>query len=241
MKRIKWLVAFMVAAMLMGGGAAYADGEFYVIASGGQPVGTKIASLPYTITKSGFYYLAGNLSSQGSGILVNTNDVTIDLAGFTLTGSGGEFYGVEINGRTNVEVRNGTVRGFYFGIGSDESSVRIINIRAESNTDTGIHVFGSGSLIMGCYAGNNIWGFDVVGSANVLNNVANNNSGIGFYMFNDPLQLLDRNVSSNNGTDWETATGCTLGINTPPPITEAAAAATVQKAPVSKRDRRRVK
>jgi hypothetical protein len=221
---------------------AAAWGDFYVIPTTPAFVGTRITSLPYPITQSGFYYVSGNLSCPGAqnGIIVSADDVTIDLAGFTLTGNGGESYGVWIGGQQNVEVRNGTVRGFYFGIGSNFPSTRIINIRAESNINTGFGIYGDGSLIMGCYACNNINGFDIMGSANVLNNVAYNNSGIGFYMNESPLQLVDRNVASQNGTDWEALTGCTVGLNTPPPITASATAEAVQKAKIPKRSGLRI-
>ena len=63
MKRIVWLVLFMVAVVLAGGDAAWGQGDFYVIAGGGR-VGTRISSVPYTISKSGFYFLGGDLTRQ---------------------------------------------------------------------------------------------------------------------------------------------------------------------------------
>ena len=117
MKKMLCLLV-LVGAVLLSGIAANSD--FYVIGGGGAALGTKITSLPYPITKSGFYYVGGNLSSAASGIIVSANDVTIDLGGFTLTGNGGSTYGVGIGGQTNVEVRNGTVRGFQFGIWTDD-------------------------------------------------------------------------------------------------------------------------
>ena len=62
--------------MLLSGGAR-ADG-----------VGTQITSLPYTISKSGFYYFGADLSTIGQGIAVTTVDnVTIDLMGFGIAGN----------------------------------------------------------------------------------------------------------------------------------------------------------
>jgi hypothetical protein len=87
MKRKIWLLA-LVGAVLLSAGPAWAQDEFYVIAGGG--VGTRITSLPYTITSPGFYYLTSNLSYSGSsnGITVNSNDVTLDLMGFSISGPG---------------------------------------------------------------------------------------------------------------------------------------------------------
>ena len=47
-----------------------------------------ISSLPYTITSGGSYYVRDNLSSTGHGIVIATNDVTVDLMGFSIGGDG---------------------------------------------------------------------------------------------------------------------------------------------------------
>ena len=89
MKTWNWLVA-LLAAVLLSGSAAWAQGDFYVIAGGGPPVGTKISSVPYTITQPGFYFLTGNLTYNGAGnaITVSANNVTLDLMGFSLSHTG---------------------------------------------------------------------------------------------------------------------------------------------------------
>src|SRR6188768_715136 len=47
---------------------------------------TPISSAPFTITAPGSYYLIGNLSvSSGNAIVIATNDVTLDLNGFTIS------------------------------------------------------------------------------------------------------------------------------------------------------------
>ncbi len=64
-----------------------ADGELYVVAGVVPPVGTKITSVPYTISTPGFYFLAGNLTYSGSSnaITISVDDVTLDLMGCILT------------------------------------------------------------------------------------------------------------------------------------------------------------
>jgi hypothetical protein len=60
MKRMRGML-WLIGALGLSAAPVLADGDFYVIAGGGG-VGTKISSLPYTITKPGFYYLAGNVT-----------------------------------------------------------------------------------------------------------------------------------------------------------------------------------
>ena len=118
MKTWNWLVA-LLAVVLLSGSAAWAAEDFYVIAGGGA-VGTKITSVPYTITQPGFYFLTGNLTYNGTGnaITVSANNVTLDLMGFSLsyTGSAAQPNGIFMTGRSNVEIRNGSIIGFWTGV-----------------------------------------------------------------------------------------------------------------------------
>jgi hypothetical protein len=158
MKTRLWLLA-LLGAILLSGSAAWADGEFYVVTGGGQPVGTKITSLPangLTISQPGFYFLGGNLTHSGSdpAITVGADNVTLDLMGFTLSRNGPkDVIGVYMFGRTNVEIRNGTISGFNNGILADSStssSHRISNVRAHNNNNTGIHLSGGNHVVQGC-------------------------------------------------------------------------------------------
>ncbi|MFG0256566.1 MAG: right-handed parallel beta-helix repeat-containing protein [Phycisphaerales bacterium JB043] len=72
-------------------------------------------TLPYTITQPGTYRLTSNLTGATDGIIVDADNVTIDLNGFTL--GGGTGYGVrgaygQI--RTGVRIINGHVTGWGF-------------------------------------------------------------------------------------------------------------------------------
>ncbi len=184
--------------------------EFYVIA-GSRGVGTEIKSLPYTISSPGFYYITKDLSCAAGvhGITITADNVTVDLMGFSLVGPGGTGYfdGIYMWGRTNVEIRNGTVRQFqHYGIGDCSSlgtSHRIINIRVRNNGDPGIYLLGkshlvkdctamengdhgiyagSGSTVTGntCYNNDNV-GITTNGSATVTGNTCYNNDRIGIF------------------------------------------------------------
>jgi hypothetical protein len=152
MKRLLLLV--VVGAVLFSAAPVLADDGFYVVGVRLTP-GTKITSLPYTINPNapGYYYLTGNLTSTGSnGITVNADNVTIDLMGFALSGPpNGLAEGITINAN-NVEIRNGTITGWYNGIyyGSGGSRCRAIGVRAVGNR-CGISL-GYDSLIKGCSA-----------------------------------------------------------------------------------------
>jgi hypothetical protein len=133
--------------------AALADGDIYV----GSPWGTRITSIPYLISAPGSYYLGSNLTYTGSGdgIIVGADNVTIDLMGFALNGSGSGRYGISMYGRKNVEIRNGTTTGWTTGVREESlysgSLHRIINVRAVGNTE-GIVLEGRGHLVKGCEA-----------------------------------------------------------------------------------------
>lgn len=125
-------------ALLLQGRTALASDSFYVVAAMPPGLGAKITSLPYTISSPGFYYLGSNLTSSGSGaaITIAANNVTLDLMGFTLTGSPGNSVGINLQG-SYIEVRNCSVTQFSSGTGvADASSVtnnRVINVRASYN------------------------------------------------------------------------------------------------------------
>ncbi len=77
---------------------------------------TPISSLPYVITQAGSYFLTTNLTgvSGTNGITIETNNVTIDLCGFTMTGAPGALDGINVNGTLgnlyqNIIIKNGTI------------------------------------------------------------------------------------------------------------------------------------
>jgi parallel beta-helix repeat protein len=246
MKRKPLLLALM-AAVLLSASTAWAQDDFYVIAAGPTAVGTKITTVPYTISIPGFYYLTGNLTYNGSSnaITVNANDVTIDLMGFSLTNSGavGITNGIYMHGCTNVEIRNGTVHGFFGGIFESSNGInhhRISNIRAFNPGSNGLGIniglsgsqnvvknctaannagrgiaIGSGTII-GCEAYGNQCGFLVLsGPASIIGNVATNNTGFGFMFFSSQKIMLDQNSASDNGTNYspKDATNTAWGVN----------------------------
>jgi hypothetical protein len=152
--------------------------------AGPEEVRMPISSLPYTITESGSYYITGNLTSTGNGIIVDAFNVTIDLMGYSLIGPGtGTSYGINIGTVENVEVRNGVVTNFKFGISvGDAYQIRVIALRAVSNSGIGIYI-NTEALVKDCTAsGNGVNGIEVGRGSTVTGNIANHNSHNGIYV-----------------------------------------------------------
>jgi hypothetical protein len=181
MKR-KLGVLTLIGVLVFSVAPVWADGDFYVVAGGGQPVGTKITSLPRLIDRPGFYFLTGNLTSTDAhGITITVDDVTIDLMGYCLSNNG-TYSGIITSGINNVEIRNGTLSGWWHGIYSvNGNNNRFINIRIKSNGYHGIYVAGNSHLIKGCEISNSgDTALYVNGSGTISNNIINssNNRGI---------------------------------------------------------------
>ncbi|THB81715.1 MAG: right-handed parallel beta-helix repeat-containing protein [Desulfobacteraceae bacterium] len=200
-------------------GASLAD--FYVIA-GSRAAGEEIKSLPCTISSSGFYYITRNLScGAGShGITVASDNVTIDLMGFSISGPGtGTYHGIYMNARSNVEIRNGTVTGFGSNGIYEQSQLsgrdhRIYNIRARLNKGGGIIIFGKGAHIVNCTASENTkQGIFAGQRSKVVGNTAIKNKTDGIW--GNGASLIARNVSRENDVRGIfAAAGSTITENT---------------------------
>jgi hypothetical protein len=62
-----------------------------------------------TITEQGSYVVAANLFTLGNCLMITTSFVTIDLAGFNVTGARG--VGISGDALIGIAVRNGTITG----------------------------------------------------------------------------------------------------------------------------------
>ena len=116
-----------------------------------------ITALPYTINNPGTWCVKQHLFTSaitGAAITVNTSNVTIDCNNFKLDGtSAGQATanrGILASARSNVTVRNCSIRGFQYGIalvGAAGGDHLVEHNRLGGNTSYGIFVEGDGSLI----------------------------------------------------------------------------------------------
>ena len=184
-----------------------------LIDAASDEVRTPISSLPFTISTSGSYYVTGNLDGSSGGIDITADDVTLDLMGFTLDGGGSiADSGVTFNGRSNITIHNGTVRGFgYTGLYQAYSTARysrVIDMRVldngSSSSYSGIYLDGSNNLVLRCTAGNNgYYGIFVGTSSLVKDSTAYSNQSTGI--------SVGKGSTINNNTAYDNQSKCIYG------------------------------
>ncbi|MEM0983134.1 MAG: hypothetical protein AAGI17_04190 [Planctomycetota bacterium] len=142
----------------------------------------------FVITQPGSYYLEGNIQAPAgrSGIKISTSGVTLDLNGFSITGTstspnGIEFVDPSFGRFQQFHIRNGHISGFTDnGISG--------NVRAAGGTITDITAADNGQN-----------GIAVEDSFVIENCVARNNGRIGFVVNRDCI-LVDC-IARGNGSD----------------------------------------
>jgi parallel beta-helix repeat protein len=178
------------------------------------------SDLPLTITEPNSYYLVEDVNFEPNdvnAITIECNDVTIDLMGYALKGpDSGSKSGICMSKRTNIEIRNGTLRDFYDGIRDDSygRQHRIINVRAMSNLNYGIKLLSYGNLVKDCTAGENgSYGIDVSNGSTVTGNTVYDNSSIGIYA-GDNCTVTGNTAYRNDDVGVYVDAGCTVTGNT---------------------------
>jgi parallel beta-helix repeat protein len=193
------------------------------------------ASNSFIISAPGSYYLTGNITGVASkrGINIAASDVTVNLNGFAIIGVASSLEGINVSGaRTNISLRNGTVRGWggdginalsasngqyqdlrlsangLRGLNAGASS-SVLNCTALSNSSSGITV-GLGSTITGCTAQDNFQhGFstDSGTTVNGCTAYANHQRGINV---GDGCTVTDCTVRSNTTDGIATGFDCVV-------------------------------
>ena len=163
---------------------------------------------PVTISAPGSYRLTGNLvvtDLSVNVIEITTDNVTIDLNGFSLIGpvvctgnpvssctSVGDGVGI-FSRKSNLTVLNGTIRGMNDGITFVGGDNHIEKVHATSNTSIGIGSGNGQSLVTSCNTSfNGVFG--IFGNGKAEGNVAEGN-GLDGIVF---AGAMTNNVAANN-------------------------------------------
>jgi hypothetical protein len=170
-----------------------------------------------TISQPGSYELVDNLTATGAVdcLVITADDVTIDLAGFSISGSGPSREG--IRGGRGIAVRNGSITGFEIGVDlGGDSIVEGLRVFGGCGRPCGTGILATGVVkgntvsgtaatgiaATGVITGNYVFGAGDVGIAvgegsTVIGNTANQNLIAGFTV-SCPSNLTD-NTAVNNG------------------------------------------
>ena len=151
---------------------------------------TPISSLPFDISESGSYYVVSNLTGQAgtNGITITTDDVTLDLLGFSLVGGPGTADGICVpTPQANVTIRNGSVTDWgEHGVNAFATrNSKLENLRAYSNGwdatfKDGLRI-GRNSMVVGCISGRSQDdGIAMDVGSMAINSVASDNADSGF-------------------------------------------------------------
>lgn len=139
---------------------------FFPLRTFATPLCRPILHVPITITASGKYCLARNVSTSVNGlndaaIKINADNVVLDLGQHVLDGSPAGLStlatGIRSDDRNNITVRNGTIRGFLSAVGLNDTSPTydqtgghlVTRLRIEGGTAFGIGVVGRGNRVVG--------------------------------------------------------------------------------------------
>ena len=158
-----------------------------------------------TINEPGSYMVATNLTAAGDCLVVTADFVTIDLAGFVITGNG-TGSGIR-GGPRSTAVRNGTIVGFAIGVNMGEGIVE--GVRALANTREGIRT--AVAIVRGNFAERN-GGLGILAAGIVSGNEVFANGGQG--IFAGGASTVSGNNAVANGAGISAGAGSIVSGNT---------------------------
>jgi len=193
------------------------------------------ASDMFIISQPGSYYLTTNITASTAinGITIKTNNVTLDLSGFAVQGSGpassGTAYGIYIpNAQTNLTVRNGSVSGWkgngggggigVYAISPVSANLLFEHLNISANGD-GIYLYGPG-VIRDCMVAHNT-GLGIVCSdtsssaSSVTGCTVNDNGSAGIVIGAGNVSTCAANRNGDDGIDsyYGSVSDCTVNDN----------------------------
>ena len=179
-------------------------------------------NFPVSLTQPGSYRLTSDLSvpSAFDGIQITADNVSLDLNGFNVIGGGGSAAdGISLVGQKNIEIKNGTIRGFSrHGVFANAVAqlIWVIGVRSVGNGFSGFELEGVGHLVDGCTAASNgTLGIFVGDGSLVINSVSRGNVNLGLVL-SATAGYRSNVLTGNNGGDANaqaTGIGLQLGSN----------------------------
>ena len=130
---------------------------------------------------AGSYVVVNNISSAGIHCLVfNAGPVTLDLNGFTVSGTG-YTNGILALNLTSVVVRNGTVKGFARSVNLHGTTDGVVDgVRALTGTNANGITVGDNGTVKNCVvSGHTLGGIQAGKNAKIFNDIVSNNTGQG--------------------------------------------------------------
>jgi len=159
----------------------------------------------FRIAEPGSYYLTGNVTGSNgrNGIKIESDNVTIDLNGFSLLGVGGSLNGIVIpSPRRHIAVHNGMIRGWgNDGVNGNVRFGRFERLTSTDNAAAGIDlVVGADCEFVSCITAENGARGIRCGSRSFLSGcISRNNAGRGIDANN--ASFVRGCTSSNNTSD----------------------------------------
>jgi hypothetical protein len=129
------------------------------------------ATYTHVISTPGSYYLpAGITAAAGKGgIRITAERVTLDLNGFSITGTTGNI-GLSIEG-ANATVRNGFLKTWAtHGVSGSQFGTTLTDLKVSNVTGRGIDLGGKGCLVEGCMVRTAQRGITAAGNASICRN-----------------------------------------------------------------------
>jgi len=172
------------------------------------------------ITAPGSYILVNNINAT-SGFYISSDNVKLDLNGFTISSAGGfSTDGITIFNHKNVEISNGTITGFprhgIFAPGSSTTpnNIKLRNLNVTNNTIFGISLENHpGFIIEDCaISGNGASGIYANGAGLIQNNIIGNNNN-GMTSYSAGKAGYRQNVFFNNTASSVSGSAMNLGSN----------------------------
>lgn len=173
---------------------------FAVFAPARATTGTLVITTDTTLTED------HDAGSADVGIILAADDITLDCAGYGVSGTGS--VGVYVDGHDGTTVENCTVTGFTAGIQVFGSSNTLRASTVSGAVGSGVFVAGDGNLIAANRStGNGDSGFRLGWSSSgntFLENRATANTGTGFVMDHSPDTRVVGNLArgNQNGFVW---------------------------------------